>query len=85
MLSLLNPHLKPNTSADNEFVFIMLLYRSEGLITESQDEAGVTSPVTEAVTRALEAVRSVAKLAPAEIQIWTYAWLALPMFKPLVI
>ena len=63
----------------------MLLLRSEGLITESQDEAGVTSPVTEAVTRALEAVRRVAKLAPAETQIWTYAWLALPMFKPFVI
>ena len=63
----------------------MLLFRSEGLITEAQDEAGVTSPVTEAVTMALEAVRCAAKLAPAEIQIWTYAWLALPMFKPVVI
>ena len=45
----------------------------------------MTSPLTVAVSRALEAVRRVAKLAPAEIQIWTYAWLALPMFKPFVI
>ena len=63
----------------------MPYFRSEGLITEPQDEAGVKSPVTEAVTRALESVRRVAQLAPAELQIWTYAWLALPMFKPFVI
>ena len=63
----------------------MLLLRSEGLITESQDEPGVKSPVTEAVTQVLESVRRVAQLAPAEAQIWTYAWLALPMFKPFVI
>ena len=63
----------------------MLLLRSEGLITESQDEPGVKSRVIEAVIWVLDSVRRLAKLAPAEAQIWTYAWLALPMFKPFVI
>ena len=62
-----------------------LVHRSEGLIVEPQDEAGAQSPVIEAVTSLLDAARKVSQLAPAEIQIWTYAWLALPMFKPFVI
>ena len=61
-----------------------LVHRSEGLITEPQDEAEAQSPVIEAVSGLLEAMRKVSQLAPAEIQIWTYAWLALPMFKPFV-
>ena len=58
------------------------LLRSEGLVSESWDEAEETPGL---VARVLDAVRSVSKLAPAEIQIWTYAWLALPMFKPFLL
>ena len=58
------------------------LLRSEGLITESREEAVETPGL---VARLLAAVRRVSKLAPAEMQIWTYAWLALPMFKPFLL
>ena len=58
------------------------LLRSEGLVSESRDEAEETPGL---VARVLDAVRSVSKLAPVEIQIWTYAWLALPMFKPFLL
>ena len=61
---------------------ILPLLRSEGLILETGDEALESSGT---VARLLEAVRTFSKMAPTEIQIWTYAWLALPMFKPFVL
>merc|ERR1719154_598935 len=70
----------PELSLDNKQLVEIL--RSEGLITEAREEAVETPGL---VAGLLAAVRRVSKLAPTELQIWTCAWLALPMFKPFLL
>eukprot|EP00092_Neocalanus_flemingeri_P022033 GFUD01023898.1.p1 GENE.GFUD01023898.1~~GFUD01023898.1.p1 ORF type:complete len:639 (+),score=170.92 GFUD01023898.1:81-1997(+) len=52
----------------------------------NQGILGLTPEKTSVVaTKLLDSVRSMTTLAPPHIQIWSYAWVVLPMFKPFLL
>jgi len=59
---------------------VMDFLRNQGILGLKQEtrESGV-------ITRVLSSLRNLSTMAPPHIQIWSYAWVALPMFKPFIL
>ena len=53
----------------------------QGILGPGQDQ----EPDSGLVAGLLAAVREVSRLAPPELQIWSYCWLALPLLRSLLL
>ena len=51
-------------------------------VISSKTETVEHNSVTVVIEQILSFLRNVSKLSPAEIQIWSYSWLSLPLFVP---
>ena len=69
----------PMLTVDNDQLVSVMT--SMGVISNNSETIKPNS-VTVIIEQILNFLRNVSKLSPAEIQIWSYSWLSLPLFVP---